>query len=135
MEGAFDLSLFDLPTAKMGGTSSLAAPILHPQPSIPTSVDQPITGEEFLAGPIRMGWLEAVAKVSGAAFPVALLVRHLHMMRGRDWVVLSNKAVERFGISASAKARAVAALKEAGLIEVQSRQLGCAPRVKPVGDR
>lgn len=89
---------------------------------------------EFLAGPIKMDWLAQAASLPGAALAVAMLVRHLHTMRGRDWVVLSNVQVARFGISPSGKRRAIAALVANGLIRIDQRP-GCAPRLIPVGDR
>ncbi|GAA6208438.1 hypothetical protein NBRC116601_17310 [Cognatishimia sp. WU-CL00825] len=134
MGKAFDLSLFTLPETLGDASSSLAAEQPATLPSTTTSVGQQVNDGEFLAGPIRIGWIEAAANLPGAALPVALAVRHLHVMRGRDWVVLSNAAVRRFGVSSSAKARAVVVLEGAGLIEVQDRRSGCAPRVRPIGD-
>lgn len=135
MGDAFDLSLFGLPMIKLDDTSDFAAPMPTPPQSTRASVGQRITGEEFLAGPIRMAWIEAAARLPGAALSVALMVRHLHVMRGKEWVVLSNAAMKPMGISPSAKARAVKALEGAALIEVDKRQNGQAPRVQPLGDR
>lgn len=134
MGEVFDPGLFALPTTMVEAPSSVASEAPVPSSSTKTSVGQQINDGEFLAGPIRMGWIESAANLPGGALPVALLVRHLHVMRGRDWVVLSNAAVLRLGVSSSAKARAVVALEDAGLIEVQDRRSGCAPRVRPVGD-
>lgn len=134
MGKALDLSLFTLTETLGDASPSLAAKQPAALPSTTTSVGQQVNDGEFLAGPIRMGWIEAAAKLPGAALPVALAVRHLSVMRGRDWVVLSNTAVKRFGVSSSAKARAVVVLEGAGLIEVQDRRSGCAPRIRPIGD-
>lgn len=135
MGAVFDLNLFTLPDAVTDTSSSLAAKQGVTSPSTTTSAGCRIHDGEFLAGPIRMEWMEAAARLPGAALKVALMIRHLHVMRGRDWVVLSNHVMGRFGVSSSAKARAVVALEEAGLIEVQDRRSGSAPRVRPVGDR
>jgi len=90
---------------------------------------------EFLSGPIRMEWLHAAARLPGATLAVALQIRHLHKMRGPEWVVLSNGTVEGFGVSPSAKARALKELVKAGLVEMQPPLPGCAPRVLPIGDK
>ncbi len=131
MGDVFDLSQFQLPTksASIPSVPSITTPTTRTMP-----IDQ-IKGEEFLAGPIRMGWIEAAARLPGAALQVALLVLHLHVMRGRDWIVLSNVAAKKLGVSSSAKSRALVELEAAGLVEIQIRKPGCAPRVKPVGDK
>lgn len=134
MGEAFDLSLFTLPESLGDVSSSLAAKQSATPPSAPKSMGQQVNDGEFLAGPIRMGWIEAAARLPGAALQVALMVRHLHVMRGRGWVVLSNVAMLRFGVSSSAKARAVRDLEDAGLIEVKDRRPGCSPRIRPIGD-
>ncbi|MDX8346512.1 hypothetical protein SLH49_00825 [Cognatiyoonia sp. IB215446] len=134
MREVLDLSLFALPKTLDDSCSSLTTKQPVPPSSTMTSVDQQIHGGEFLAGPIRMEWIEAAARLPGAALPVALLVRHLYVLRGQDWVVLSNAAVKRFSVSSSAKGRAVEVLEEAGLIEVQDRRAGRAYRVRPIGD-
>lgn len=129
-----DLSQFALPTTMVDVSSSLAAEPPARAPTGTATMAQRIDDGEYLAGPICMGWVGAAANLPGAALDIAILIRHYYMMRGQDWVVLSNSAVARFGVSTSAKSRALKVLKEAGLIETQDPRAGCAPRVKPVGD-
>ncbi len=92
-----------------------------------------IKGEEFLAGPIRIPWLEAAAKLPGAAFKIAVLLRHHKNLKRTDTMKLSNKAVERFGVSPDAKRRALIALQDAGLITMSSAT-GRSPIVTLIGD-
>jgi hypothetical protein len=46
---------------------------------------------------------------------------HLRGLRRSDTVVLSNMALESWGIGADAKARALGALERAGLVAVERR--------------
>jgi len=92
-----------------------------------------IQGEEFLAGPIRIPWLEVAAKLPGAAFQIAVLLRHHKNLKRTDTVKLSNKAVEQFGVSPDAKRRALIALQDAGLITMSSAT-GRSPIVTLIGD-
>lgn len=126
VSGAIDFDHFRLP----------AEPAL-PDPPRPTARSTPrnptrevITGE-FLAA-IPMKWLERAARLPGSALAVALLIRHLYKMRGPDPVVLSNIQADRFGVSASAKRRALTELEEAGLIGIVEQLPGRAPLVVPL---
>jgi hypothetical protein len=129
---AIDLELFRLPENQGTRASSVTREEAGECVSVVPSSEK-MQGE-FLAGPIKLDWLAQAAKLPGAALAVAILVRHLHTMRGREWVVLSNFQVARFGISPSGKRRAISALVAEGLIRIDQRP-GCAPRVIPVGDR
>ena len=85
---------------------------------------------EFLAGPIDFRWLERAAELPGAAFHIAILIRHLLKLRHLEWVPISNGDAARFGIKPDAKRRAILALEDAGLVEVR-RQAGRSPRTRP----
>lgn len=91
-----DLSQFAPPTIMVDAPSSLAAELPARAPTGTATMVQRIDDGEFLARPICMEWLGAAAGLPGAALHIAILIRHYYMMRGQDWVVLSNSAVARF---------------------------------------
>lgn len=122
------VEVFDLEMFRLGAD--------HAPPSQPVRVAQPaplpqkaIEGE-FLAA-IPWAWVGHAMRLPGSALTVALLIRHLHKMRGPSPVALSNVQAEKYGVSASAKRRALVELEKAGLITVE-RKAGCAPRVAPI---
>jgi|GEM_PF-1498383 len=72
----------------------------------------------FLKGPIPWWWIVAAAKLPANALIVGLSLWRLAGATKKTTVILSNVEIEPFGISRSAKSRAITALEDAGLIKV-----------------
>jgi len=82
----------------------------------------------FLKGPIPLFDIGAAARLPGKVLTIFLAVHHQTALTGKPAVTLPKSLLQDLGISKDAKARAVAALEAAGLIEVV-RASGCAVRV------
>ena len=85
-------------------------------------------GERFLKGPIPLKWLVRAARLPGRALHVGNAVWYLAGLTRSGTVKLSNSVLELFGVDRYAKARALEALEQAGLVSVQ-RQCGKHPTV------
>jgi hypothetical protein len=75
----------------------------------------------FLKGPIPWRWIEVAAAQPGRALEVGLCIWRLAGAMKSDTIKLGNREVARLGVDRYAKSRALAHLKRAGLIEVESR--------------
>lgn len=91
----------------------------------------------FLKGPIPLQWLADAAALPGKSLAVGLIIWHLYGMSREDPrpISLGNSLPEKFGITRSAKYRALQWLATAQLITVDQKT-GRNPLVKivPVGD-
>ena len=87
--------------------------------------------DRFLKGPISLAWLARAAALPGKALAVGVILWHLYGMGREDPRPLSlgNTLPKKFGISRSAKYRALHWLAGAGLIAVDQKT-GRNPRVK-----
>ncbi len=93
---------------------------------------EPLPGEWFLAGPIPGGRLQQAAKLPGRALHAWLTVLWAYQQKGRLYgVKVTNRDLDQFGVLEDAGRRALAALEQAGLIEV-NRHSGCSPWVKVI---
>ena len=89
----------------------------------------------FLKGPIPLLDIGAAARLPGKALTVFLAIHHQTALTGKPAVTLPKSLLLDLGISKDAKARAVAALEGAGLIEVvrargRAVRVGLAPAPK-----
>jgi len=85
-------------------------------------------GEKFIKGPIPLNWMIVAMPLPGSSIKVALVIWFLAGLTNRRKVSLSNKQVNKFGISRDAKYSALKHLTDAGLILVKGRS-GCSPQV------
>jgi hypothetical protein len=85
-------------------------------------------GERFLKGPIPLRWLERAGQQSGQALHVGVVLWFLRGVTGDKVIVLSAKALRRFGVSQWAGYRGLKALERAKLVTVE-RHCGRQPRV------
>ena len=85
-------------------------------------------GEWFLKGPIPGVWVQSAASLSGKAFQVAIAAWHVGELVKSGTFKLSHKMLSQFGVKPTAARRGLAALKAAGLVEVEQRR-GCSPLV------
>lgn len=92
---------------------------------------RPTNGEQYLGGPIPLGWLEAAAALPGKALHLGNAL-WFAAVRNRDKsprVRLSNALSARFGLSCrTTHSRALGALATAGLVTVET-STGRAPLV------
>lgn len=86
------------------------------------------SGALFLKGPIPLDWLTRAARLPGKALPVALALWFRAGVDRQAGVGLSTVLCQSFGVDRYAKRRALFALEQAGLIQVE-RQRGKNPRV------
>ena len=84
--------------------------------------------DKFLKGPLPWSWLERASKLPGKATLVGLCLWRLVGLRGDRTVWLANDEVVTLCVDRYAKSRALKALKEAGLIDLEHRK-GRIPRV------
>jgi DNA-binding MarR family transcriptional regulator len=87
--------------------------------------------ERFLKGPIPLARLQQAATLPGKALATYLAVLHQRDLSGRVIVTLSAALLTSFGIDRDAKARALRALEQAGLIAVEHAP-GRSARIKIV---
>lgn len=83
----------------------------------------------FLRGPIPGDWLERAASLPGKALNVGLAVWHLSALKKRKSVRLSSQALTRFAVTPTATYRALRALEQARLVQVE-RHKGRRPIVR-----
>lgn len=94
---------------------------------------------QFVKGPLPLGWLAAVAQTGHPkAWAVLMALRYKADVTREAWVKPPPAALAMFGIDKDARSRALAALEQAGLVEVQRRK-GRPPLVRvlpwvPKGD-
>src|SRR5262245_48390691 len=77
--------------------------------------------------PIDVGWLNRVIPRARAALPVALAIQFEVAVQDSRSVVLTNRLLKNWGVTANAKRRALSALEKAGIIEVE-----CRPGANPI---
>jgi len=91
------------------------------------------SGARFLQlGRIPTTWLEKAANLPGKALAVGISIWSLAIAVKTTTVMVTPDNVKGFGVDASAKARAITALRDAGLITVERRK-GRFPIVTLVG--
>lgn len=73
---------------------------------------------KFLKGPVPWAWIEVTAKLPGQALAVGLVLWRLRGATNSRVIRLGNADLGALGIKRSAKSRALASLKQAGLIAV-----------------
>ena len=74
----------------------------------------------FLKGPVSLVSLAVAARLPGKALAVYLATRHRCDLEDRSTVTLPAALLQQFGVGRDAKARALRALKDAGLGRVVS---------------
>jgi len=84
----------------------------------------------FLAS-IPWEWIIRAAKCPGKAIHVALAIRHQAKLEKKNTISLGSRFLRELGVSKDAKARALAALEQEGIIRVEHKQ-GANPRVSIV---
>lgn len=80
------------------------------------------TDWRFVPGPIPITQLLAAARLGKRALVIVLLLhaaRRIARSSSDSWLTLPARELRRFGIDGAAKARAVAALENAGVVEIQ----------------
>ena len=86
---------------------------------------------KFLKGPIPLEWLARAAALPGKSLAIALILWHLFGMGREDPrpISLGNGLPKKFGVTRSAKYRALQWLSDAGLVAVDQKT-GRNPLVK-----
>lgn len=84
--------------------------------------------KRFLKGPIPIDWLSKAAMLPGRALHVGVALWYLSGMEKSYTVKLSSKTAGLFGVDRFAKARALDAMEQAGLVRVE-RGKGKAPTI------
>jgi hypothetical protein len=82
----------------------------------------------FLKGPVPLVSLAVAARLPGKALAVYLATQHRCDLEGRSTVTLPAALLRKFGVGRDAKARALRALEDAGLAQVE-RTNGRAARI------
>jgi hypothetical protein len=99
---------------------------------------RPGKGEQYLGGPIPLGWLSRAASLPGRALHLgaALWFAAVRSKGKNPSVVLTDALADRFGLKArTTRSRALAVLERAGLVAVENR-VGRSPVVTILpGDR
>ena len=86
-----------------------------------TRLPRPAKGEQYLGGPVPIGWLSRAALLTGKALHlgVALWFVAIRSKGKNPCVVLTDAIANRFGLNVrTTRTRALAALKRAGLVAV-----------------
>ncbi len=91
-------------------------------------------GEEFLAGPVPLAWLRVAAIWPGRALAVGIALWFKAGVSKRAKVKLTSRVREKVGLSRHSTHRGLAALEQAGLVDVD-RQVGRSPVVTIRGRR
>ena len=77
----------------------------------------------FVKGPLSLGWLSAIAATGiPSAIWVALALKVQADRRREDWVSPPYGILDEFGVTRPSLSRAVKALEEAGIQDVQRRK-------------
>ena len=75
--------------------------------------------ENFLRGPIPIYLISAALDLPGRPLPVLLAICHRIALTGKPWVSLPERVMADFRFGRTAKARALAQMERAGLIQVK----------------
>ena len=75
--------------------------------------------QEFLKGPVPLGWLAVAARLRGKALAVGIAVWFESGRKKRSVVNLTGPILARFGVSRHSAYRALEALEKAGLVRVE----------------
>ncbi len=75
--------------------------------------------ERFLRGPIPINDIARASRVPGQALALLLAAHHRAAITGQTLVTIPRSLLSEFGITRNAKARALHALEEAGLVRVE----------------
>lgn len=89
-----------------------------------TQLPRPAKGEQYLGGPIPLGWLSHAAGLPGKALHlgVALWFAAVRARGKNPAVILTSPLARQFGLSArTTRNRAMSALETAGLVSVRGR--------------
>ena len=78
--------------------------------------------ERFLKGPIPLAQIASAAKLPGKSLTVYITLHHQSAMARRDQVTLPKGLLAQLGVSRDAKARALSALEQAGLVQVEKEK-------------
>src|SRR5450759_2876614 len=73
----------------------------------------------FIKGPIPLDWIEVAAKLPGKTLHVALAICYLAGMNKLKPFRLTRRTIKVFGVSRHAAYRALGAMEEAGLVDVE----------------
>jgi DNA-binding transcriptional ArsR family regulator len=76
----------------------------------------------FLRGPIPLSDITAASRLPGQALALYVAVHHRRAVIGHPIVTVPSTLLAEFGINRDAKARALRALEEAGLVRVERVQ-------------
>ncbi len=109
-----------LPSSKVVSSEHNAIKINTTKSDTVSNLPKHKTGDRFLKGPIPMAWLNKAMQLSGKAFHVAIIIWYLAGMKSNRQVKLTQKELDVFNINRNAKYRALAELKAANLICVDS---------------
>ena len=82
--------------------------------------------EPFLAGPISMNWLESAGCLPGKATQMAVHLAYRMGLTRSQQVKINLSRLATMGMSRSSASRALKALEEAGLVQVQRGTGRCA---------
>ena len=91
-------------------------------PKPPKKSRKPRLNDNFLKGPIPIGWFMKACSLSGKASQIGVALWYLSGLRKNSTVILANGLLERFHISRQAKYRCLKALEGVGLIAVEGRK-------------
>ncbi|MEH6543013.1 MAG: hypothetical protein V7721_03635 [Porticoccaceae bacterium] len=87
-----------------------------------TAIPRKVNGEPFLRGPIPLTWLSVAAELPGKSLHLSLAIWFRASMTNNATVRLGNSLLAEFSVKPDAKRRALKALEDAGLIEVDRRE-------------
>src|SRR6187399_3094149 len=87
----------------------------------PTTWHRGRASPQFLKGPVPLPWLQRAANLPGRTLDLAIALWYRIGVEKTLTVTLTNVLLKEFGVDASAKARALVQLEQAGLVRVQRR--------------
>ena len=76
---------------------------------------------QFLKGPVPLPWLQRAAKLPGRTLDLSIALWYRIGVEKTLTVTLTSALLKEFGVDASAKARALVQLEQAGLVRVQRK--------------
>ncbi len=85
-------------------------------------------GEKFLKGPVPLAWLAHAGQLPGKSLHVGIVLWFFAGLKHTRTVALPSATLALFSVNRNAKYRALKALQQANLIEVE-RHPGSNPRV------
>lgn len=106
------------PQIKTGGSVS----------GVSVSQQSPAVDKRFIRAPLPYSWIKAAANLSGKALQVAMAIRYLVGVSGKNTIKLSHKYPKDFGVGMKAFYSALLNLEQAKLIAVD-RKVGRSPIV------